>query len=82
MRLKTETTYGFKIDTEGYLPHAGEFTVPKQCDYFSLFQEIKIDNLEDSNGNVYAQRAVINNAFFNVDQKIEQNYEGVAIADL
>jgi len=37
MRLKTETTYGFKIDTEGYLPHAGEFTVPKQCDYFSLF---------------------------------------------
>ena len=82
MRLKTEKTYGFKIDANGYLPHAGEFTVPKQCDYFSLFQEIKIDNLEDSNGNVYAQRAVINNAFFNVDQKIEQNYEGIDIATI
>lgn len=82
MRLKTETTYGFKIDAEGYLPHAGEFTVPKQCDYFSLFQEIKIDNLEDSNGNVYAQRAVINNAFFNVDQKVEQNFEGIDIANI
>jgi len=82
MRLKTEKTYGFKIDANGYLPHAGEFSVPQQCDYFTLFQEIKIDNLEDSNGNVYAQRAMINNAFFNVDQKIEQNYEGVDIATL
>lgn len=82
MRLKTENTYGFKIDAEGYFPHAGEFTVPKQCDNFSLFQEIKIDNLEDSKGTVYAQRAGINNAFFNVDQKIQQNFEGVTIADM
>jgi|APSaa5957512535_1039671.scaffolds.fasta_scaffold00184_12 outer membrane protein OmpA-like peptidoglycan-associated protein/tetratricopeptide (TPR) repeat protein len=74
MRLKTETAYRFRIDAEGYLPHSGDFTVPKQCDYYSLFQEIKIDNLEDSNGRVYAQRAYINNAFFNVDQKIEEDF--------
>ncbi len=82
MRLKTETTYGFKIEAEGYLPQAGEFEVPKQCDYFTLFQEIKIDNLEDENGNVYAQRAYINNAFFNVDQKVEEKFEGIDIAKL
>ena len=82
MRLKTETTYGFMIDAEGYLPHSGDFTVPKQCDYFSLFQEIKIENLEDSNGRVYAQRASINNAFFNVDQKLEEDFEGMDIASL
>jgi outer membrane protein OmpA-like peptidoglycan-associated protein len=80
MRLKTETSYGFLIDANGYLPHSGEFTVPKQCDYFSLFQEIKIENLEDSAGRVYAQRASINNAFFNVDQKLEEDFEGMDIA--
>lgn len=82
MRLKTETTYGFKIEAEGYLPQAGEFEVPKQCDYFTLFQEIKIDNLEDEDGNVYAQRAYINNAFFNVDKKAEERFEGIEIANL
>ncbi|NQV52139.1 MAG: PD40 domain-containing protein [Flavobacteriales bacterium] len=74
MRLKTETTYKFRIAADGYLAHSGEFTVPKQCDYFSLFQEIKIDNMEDSLGRVYAQRAYINNAFFNIDQKMEEDF--------
>lgn len=82
MRLQTEKTYGFKIDANGYLPHAGEFTVPKQCDYFTLFQEIKIENLEDESGQVYAQRASINNAFFNVDKKVEESLDGRKIEQL
>jgi outer membrane protein OmpA-like peptidoglycan-associated protein len=78
MRMKTETTYKFIIRAEGYLPHDGEFTVPQQCDYYSLFQEIKIENLEDSAGRVYAQRASINNAFFNIDKKMEERYASVS----
>ncbi|MEQ9186781.1 MAG: OmpA family protein [Cryomorphaceae bacterium] len=82
MRLKTETTYKFRIAANGYLAHSGEFTVPKQCDYFSLFQEIKIDNMEDSLGRVYAQRAYINNAFFNIDQKLEEDYADSEVASM
>ena len=82
MRLKTERSYKFRIAADGYLAHSGEFTVPKQCDYFSLFQEIKIDNMEDSRGRVYAQRAYINNAFFNINQKMEEDFEDIAIDDL
>lgn len=82
MRLKTENTYGFKIEAEGYLPHLGTFTVPQQCDYYYLYQEIKIDNLEDSTGRVYAQRAFINNAFFDVDHKVSENFAGVNTENL
>jgi len=82
MRLKTERSYKFRIAADGYLAHSGEFTVPKQCDYFSLFQEIKIDNMEYSLGRVYAQRAYINNAFFNINQKMEEDFEDIAIDDL
>lgn len=78
MRLKTETTYKFVIRADGYLPHDGEFTVPQQCDYYSLFQEIKIENLADSAGRVYAQRASINNAFFNIDKKMEERYASIS----
>lgn len=74
MRLKTETNYKFRIQADGYMAHSGDFLVPQQCDYYSLFQEIKIENMEDSAGRVYAQRAFINNAFFNVDKKIEEDF--------
>jgi len=82
MRLRTEKTYRFRISAEDYLPHSGDFTVPKQCDYYSLFQEIKIDNLEDSSGRVFAQRAYINNAFFNVDQKVTESYQEVDLENI
>jgi hypothetical protein len=41
--------------------------------FFSLFQEIRIDHTEDENGNVVAQRAFINNAFFDVDSKMKED---------
>ncbi len=74
MRLKTETNYKFRIEADGYMAHSGDFKVPQQCDYYSLFQEIKIENMQDSSGRVYAQRAFINNAFFNIDKKIEEDF--------
>ncbi|MDB0002262.1 OmpA family protein [Salibacteraceae bacterium] len=74
MRLKTETSYKFKIEADGYMAHSGDFKVPQQCDYYSLFQEIKIENMTDSSGRVYAQKAFINNAFFNIDQKINEDF--------
>lgn len=74
LRLKTETTYAFLIEADGYLPHQGTFTVPRQCEYYALYQEVKIDNLEDSSGNIYAQRAFINNAFFDVDAQASEKF--------
>lgn len=81
MRKKTETSYRFRIEAEGYLPHSGEFEVPQQCEYYDLFQEIKIDNVEDSAGRIMAQRAFINNAFFNIYAKIEEDFTDATIAE-
>jgi outer membrane protein OmpA-like peptidoglycan-associated protein len=77
MRLKTETKYRFRIEAAGYLPHSGEFEVPKQCEYYDLFQEIKIDNVEDSAGRIMAQRALINNAFFDIDSRINEDFKSI-----
>lgn len=81
MRLKTETKYRFRIEADGYLPHSGDFEVPQQCEYYDLFQEIKIDNVEDSAGRIMAQRAFINNAFFNIDAKINEDFDDAAIEE-
>ncbi|GEM_PF-303047 len=77
MQLKTETRYAFEITAEGYLTHTGNFTVPKQCEAYTLYQEVKIDNVEDENGRVIAQRAFVNNAFFDVESKIQEDFEDI-----
>jgi outer membrane protein OmpA-like peptidoglycan-associated protein/tetratricopeptide (TPR) repeat protein len=55
-------------------PHAEEFYIPKQCEEYNLFQQIKVDYLKDDIGSVYAQRAHFKNAMFDIDTEVENTY--------
>ncbi|MEO9532661.1 MAG: OmpA family protein [Crocinitomicaceae bacterium] len=55
-------------------PHQEEFTIPKQCEYFNLFQEIAVDYLREDNGAVYAQRAHFKNAMFDIEKEIKKEF--------
>ena len=55
-------------------PHREEFTIPKQCEAFNLFQQISVDYLKNEQGTVYAQRATFKNAMFDIETEIEKQY--------
>lgn len=55
-------------------PHTEEFSIPKQCEEFNLFQQIKVDYLKDDIGSVYAQRAHFKNAMFDITTEVENKY--------
>ncbi|MFT4603101.1 MAG: outer membrane protein OmpA-like peptidoglycan-associated protein [Arenicella sp.] len=55
-------------------PHREEFYIPKQCEYFNLYQEIAVDYLKDGGGSVYAQRAHFKNAMFDIESEIKKEY--------
>ncbi|MEX1000947.1 MAG: OmpA family protein [Crocinitomicaceae bacterium] len=79
MVLKPEQTYYLElmVSQSRYnkiRPHREEFTIPKQCEYFNLFQEISVDYLRDTNGSVYAQRAHFKNAMFDIDSELKKEY--------
>ncbi len=54
--------------------HEENFDLPKQCDPFPLYQEIAINRLKDENGKEYAQEALFQNAFFNVEDSVKTLY--------
>lgn len=72
MVLPPEKTYNLEIVAEGYetiRAHKEEFTLPKQCDFFQLFQEIEIRKIHDDKNRVIAQEATFNNAFFDIKKE-------------
>ncbi|UKN03066.1 OmpA family protein [Paracrocinitomix mangrovi] len=79
MVLKPEQTYYLEliVNQSKYndvRPHREEFTIPKQCEYYNLYQEISIDYLKDSTGVSYAQRAHFKNAMFDIESEIKKEY--------
>lgn len=79
MVLKPEQTYYLElvVNQSKYneiRPHREEFFIPKQCEYFNLFQEIAVDYLRDTSGSIYAQRAHFKNAMFDIDSEIKKTY--------
>jgi outer membrane protein OmpA-like peptidoglycan-associated protein/tetratricopeptide (TPR) repeat protein len=57
-------------------PHREEFTIPKQCEYYQLFQEVTISRYVDSNAVVKdKQKAEFKNAFFDVKSKSREKYD-------
>jgi outer membrane protein OmpA-like peptidoglycan-associated protein/tetratricopeptide (TPR) repeat protein len=72
MVLPPEKTYNLEIIAEGFeasRPHKEEFTLPKQCDFFQLFQEIEIRKIKDDKNRVVSQEATFNNAFFDIKKE-------------
>ena len=55
-------------------PHREEFTIPKQCESYNLFQQITVDYLKDESGQIYAQRATFKNAMFDIDTEVKNAY--------
>jgi outer membrane protein OmpA-like peptidoglycan-associated protein/tetratricopeptide (TPR) repeat protein len=79
MVLKPEQTYYLElvVSQSRYnevRPHREEFTIPKQCEYFNLFQQISVDYLRDTAGSIYAQRAHFKNAMFDIDKEMKKEY--------
>ena len=79
MVLKPEQTYYLELTVSQskyneLRPHREEFTIPKQCEYFNLFQEIAVDYLRDTSGNIYAQRAHFKNAMFDIESEMKKKY--------
>ncbi|MCB9225205.1 MAG: OmpA family protein [Crocinitomicaceae bacterium] len=79
MVLKPEATYYLELVVaqsryNEIRPHREEFFIPKQCEYYNLFQEIAVDYLKDTTGSIYAQRAHFKNAMFDIDSEIKKKY--------
>jgi outer membrane protein OmpA-like peptidoglycan-associated protein/tetratricopeptide (TPR) repeat protein len=55
-------------------PHVEEFTIPKQCEAYNLFQQISVDYLKKEDGQVYAQRATFKNAMFDIESEVKNTY--------
>ncbi len=72
MVLPPEKTYNLEIIAEGFetnRPHKEEFTLPKQCEFFQLFQEIEIRRMHDDKNRIVRQEATFNNAFFDIKKE-------------
>lgn len=79
MVLKPEQTYTLELVVaqsryNEIRPHFEEFYIPKQCEYFNLFQEIAVDYLRDTAGTIYAQRAHFKNAMFDIESEIKKEF--------
>lgn len=70
MILPPDQEYYLEFDlNNAKLPRAyrENFTLPKQCEAYDLFQDIAIDHETDQNGNLTATEAHFTDAFFDVD---------------
>ncbi len=79
MVLQPENTYTMEIETVDRFKnpvrnHKQEFTLPKQCDPFPLYQEVVINRKKDEENKKYIQEALFQNAFFNVEDTVRKLY--------
>lgn len=75
MRLPTRRTYDVEISTQESLINKGQFTVPRQCEYYHLYQEVQILTIKDSADQPVSQIARFNDAFFDIEAVVQQNYQ-------
>lgn len=83
MVLPPEQSYELKLTADNYYierPHEESFTLPGQCEYFQLFQEVTIKRYDDEvaieTGDKFnEQRAVFHDAFFDIKSEVEEYYD-------
>ena len=75
MVLPPEQTYKLEIKPNGDWfvgeNHTEEFTLPKQCDPFPLYQEVSLKKLRDENNRLIAQKAEFSDVFFNIEDTVK-----------
>jgi outer membrane protein OmpA-like peptidoglycan-associated protein len=79
MVLQPENTYTMEIETTDRFKnpirnHKQEFTLPKQCDPFPLYQEVVLNRKKDEENKKYIQEALFQNAFFNAEDTVRKLY--------
>lgn len=74
MYLPTDREFQFAITVNDYMTHTGTFSVPRQCELYSLYQEIKIKDINDDKGRLVSQQADVQNAFFDFDKALKKEY--------
>ena len=77
MVLPPEKTYSLELVSESMpasRPHHEDFTLPKQCEYFQLFQQIDITRFKDTSTKENVQQAYFKNAFFDIKKKADEKY--------
>lgn len=55
-------------------PHIENFYIPKQCEAYNLFQQIKIDQKTDEAGELLSQSASFKTLTFDIDKEIEKTF--------
>ena len=78
MILKPDATYILEVVANGFeasRPHREEFTIPKQCEQYHLFQQINIQKLRNNDNKIYAQQATFQNAMFNIKDSTLNNFQ-------
>ncbi len=78
MVLPPEKSYSLELVCDAFpasRPHLEDFTIPKQCEYYQLFQEINISRKTDSAKIKTQQIAEFKNAFFDIKKKARDKYE-------
>jgi len=69
-------SYHFKVEAGDYLPHNADITIPRQCDFFQMYQEIHIRyTSEDGMLFLYPQKAVFQNAFYDIKSATETQFQ-------
>lgn len=84
MILPPEKSYRLEINAEGFdapRAHFEEFTLPKQCEFFQLFQEIEIRRIRNEKNQLIAQEATFNNAFFDIKKQALEELGIVALPE-
>jgi len=73
-----ENDYQIVINADGYKEQTVTINIPKQCDYYQLFSEVALDQIQiDSN---YFQVTTLKNSFFNVNEEVA-NHKKSGILD-
>lgn len=84
MVLPPEKSYSLELVCDAFpagRPHREEFNIPKQCEFYQLFQEVNISRYTDTSQLVTIQKAEFKNAFFDVKTKASEKYDFPILKD-
>ncbi|MFI5203827.1 MAG: OmpA family protein [Flavobacteriales bacterium] len=77
--LPPERTYLMEIEVDKFKaerPHMQEFTIPKQCEFYQLFQEINVGRYRDTANELLThQKALFRNALFDIKNESKKTYD-------
>lgn len=78
--LPPDNTYKMEliVNQAGYnqeRPHIEEFYIPRQCEAFNLFQQIKITQTKNEAGDLTSQSAKFSHGMFDMDLKLKEEFD-------